>query len=111
MEGHVLVESTSLALMDELDNQNIIAQCVISLGDIDKGIADADATKARGISLKYGEEELNADVVSLIHNAGYGLIVWVINEPQDIVDVWNSKPDYIQTDNADFKNYIPTRKK
>lgn len=110
MEHKVLVESSSLAIMDELDNQDIIGQCVISLGDIDKGIADANATKARGISLKYGEEELNADVVSLIHNIGYGLIVWVINEPEDIVDVWNSKPDFIQTDNADFKDYIPTPK-
>ncbi|MCF6356935.1 MAG: glycerophosphodiester phosphodiesterase [Draconibacterium sp.] len=106
-EGKVLVESSSLAFMNELDNQDIIGQCVISLGDIDKGIADATATDARGISLKYGEEELDADVVSLIHKKGYGLIVWVINEPEDIVDVWNSKPDFIQTDNADFMKYIP----
>ncbi len=106
-EGKVLVESSSLAFMNELDNQDIIGQCVISLGDIDKGIADATATDARGISLKYGEEELDADVVSLIHKKGYGLIVWVINEPEDIVDVWNSKPDFIQTDNTDFMKYIP----
>jgi DNA-binding NtrC family response regulator len=44
------------------------------------------------------------------HKKGYGLIVWVINEPDDIVDVWNSKPDFIETDNADFKKYIPTSK-
>ena len=107
MEDKVLVESSSLAFMDELDNQDLVGQCVISLGDIDEGIANATATKARGISLKYGVEELNADVVSLIHNLGYGLIVWVINEPEDIADVWNSKPDFIETDNADFKKYIP----
>jgi len=110
MYNKVLVESSSLAFMEELSTQKSIGQCVISLGDIDKGIADATATKARGISLKYGQEELNADVVSLIHKKGYGLIVWVINEPDDIVDVWNSKPDFIETDNADFKKYIPTSK-
>ncbi len=110
MENKVLVESSSLAFMNELDNQDIVGQCVISLGDIDEGIANAAATKARGISLKYGVEELNGEVVSLIHKKGYGLIVWLINEPEDIVHVWNSKPDFIQTDNADFKNYIPTPK-
>ncbi len=110
MENKVLVESSSLAFLDQLSNQKGIGQCVISMGDIDKGIADAGATKAKGISLKYGKEELNADVVSLIHKKGYGLIVWVINEPGDIIDVWNSKPDFIETDNADFKNYIPSPK-
>ncbi len=108
MEKRVLVETSSLAFLDELENQDIIGQCVISLGDIDEGIANATATKARGISLKYGEEELNADVVSLIHKKGYGLVVWVINEPDEIVKVWYSKPDFIQTDNADFKKYIPS---
>ncbi len=105
---HVLVESNSLAFMEELDNQKLVGQCVISLGDIDQGLADARATNARGISLKYGIEELNAEVVSLIHKKGYGLVVWVINEPNDIEDVWRAHPDFIQTDNADFKEYIPT---
>ncbi len=110
MEGHVLIESTSLAFMDELENQDLVAQCVISLGDIDKGIADAGVTKARGISQKYSVEDIDAEVVSLIHNIGYGLVVWVINEPEDIVEAWNSKPDFIETDNADFKDYIPAPK-
>jgi len=63
-----LVESTSLAFMDEMDNKDLVAQCVINLGDIDKGIADAGTTNARGISLKYEVEELDAEIVSLIHN-------------------------------------------
>jgi glycerophosphoryl diester phosphodiesterase len=104
---HVLVESNSLAFMEELDNQALVGQCVISLGDIDQGIANARGTNARGISLKYGVQDLNNEVVSLIHKKGYGLVVWVINEPKDIEDVWRAHPDFIQTDNADFKNYIP----
>jgi glycerophosphoryl diester phosphodiesterase len=106
MQGKVLVESSSLEFLTELDNQSYVGQCVISLGDVDEGLANAAAIKARGISLEYGVEEINADVVSLIHNKGYGLIVWVVNEPEDIKSVWDSKPDFIQTDNADFKDYI-----
>ena len=108
MEHKVLVESSSLAFLEELDNQNSVAQCVITVsGDVDEGLANASATKARGISLKYGIEEFNADVVSMIHNKGYGIMVWYINTPEQIVAAWNSHPDFIQTDSSNFKNYIP----
>jgi glycerophosphoryl diester phosphodiesterase len=106
MQGKVLVESSSLEFLTELDNQSYVGQCVISLGDVDEGLANAAATKARGISLEFGMEEINADVVTLIHNKGYGLVVWVVNEPEDIKSIWDSQPDFIQTDNADFKDYI-----
>jgi len=51
-------------------------------------------------------EEVNADVVSLIHNKGYGLILWVVNDSADINDAWAAKPDFIETDVADFRDYI-----
>jgi glycerophosphoryl diester phosphodiesterase len=105
MHNKVLVESSSLEFLTELDNQSSVGQCVISLGDVDEGIANAQATKAKGISLEYGVEEVNADVVNLIHNKGYGLILWVVNEPADIKAAWDSKPDFIETDKADFKDY------
>jgi glycerophosphoryl diester phosphodiesterase len=106
MNPRVLVESSSVEFLQELDNQSTIGQCVISLGDVDEGIANAAAIKARGISLEYGVEEVNTDVVNLIHNKGYGLILWIINEPDDIKASWDSKPDFIETDKADFKDYI-----
>lgn len=110
MERKVLVESSSLGFMDEMKNQNSVGQCVISLGDVDKGLADAKVTKARGISLKYGIEEVNAEVIDLIHRKGYGIMLWSINDPADIVSTWNSHPDFIQTDNAKFKDYVPIPK-
>ena len=110
MEYRVLVESNSIAFLSVLKDQDVVGQCVICMGDIDKGMADANYTGARGISLKYGKEELNADVVSLIHRTGYGLVVWVINEPTDIDAAWRAHPDFIQTDNPDFKKYIPKEK-
>jgi len=106
MQGKVLVESNSLEFLSELDDQEDVGQCVVELGDVDKGLANAAATKARGISLEYGVEEVNSEVVSLIHNKGYGLILWVVNEPEDIQKAWDSQPDFIQTDNASFKDYI-----
>jgi glycerophosphoryl diester phosphodiesterase len=106
MQKKVLVESNSIEFLQELEDQSSVSQCVVSLGDVDEGIANAAYVKARGISLEYGVEEVNADVVSLVHNKGYGLILWVVNEPEDITAAWNSKPDFIETDNADFKSYI-----
>jgi glycerophosphoryl diester phosphodiesterase len=106
MQNKVLVESNSIEFLKELDNQSSVGQCVISLGDVDEGLANAAATKAKGISLEYGVEEVNADVVSLIHTKGYGLILWTVNEPDDISTAWKSKPDFIETDNPQFKDYI-----
>jgi len=106
MQDKVLVESNSVEFLQELDDQTLVGQCVVSLGDVDEGIANASLVKARGISLEYGVEEVNADVVNLVHNKGYGLILWVVNEPEDIAAAWNSRPDFIETDNADFKSYI-----
>lgn len=106
MEGKVLVGSESVEFLKELENQTSVGQCIISLGDLDKGLANAALLKTRGIYLKYGEEEINADVVSLVHRKGYIFLVWVVNEPDDIVSVWNAKPDFIETDNPLFKNYI-----
>jgi glycerophosphoryl diester phosphodiesterase len=106
MQNKVLVESSSIEFLQELDNQSIVGQCVISLGDVDEGIANAAATKAKGISLEYGVETVDAEVVDLIHKKGYGLILWVVNEPDDIVAAWNSNPDFIETDVAGFKDYI-----
>jgi glycerophosphoryl diester phosphodiesterase len=106
MNPRVLVESNSVEFLQKLDNQSLVGQCVISLGDVDEGIANATAIKARGISLEYGVEEVNTDVVNLIHKKGYGLILWVINDPADIKAAWDSKPDFIETDVADFKDYI-----
>jgi len=94
--------------LQEFEEQSSVGQCVITVsGDIDEGLANAYATQSRGISLKYGIEPFNGDVINLIHNKGYGIMVWYINEPTDIELVWNAQPDFIQTDNEDFKKYIP----
>jgi glycerophosphoryl diester phosphodiesterase len=110
MQKKVLVESNSVEFMQVMDDQTGIGQCIISLGDVDEGLANAAATRARGISLKYGVEEINSDVVELIHSKGYGLVLWTINEPDDIIDSWNSKPDFIETDNSDFKDIVSNMK-
>jgi len=108
MENKVIVESSSPEFLEELDNQAIIGNFIITVsGDVDEAIANAGITKARGISLKYGVEEYNSEVVSLIHKKGYAIMIWYINTPEDINAVWNTGTDFIQTDNPDFKKYIP----
>jgi glycerophosphoryl diester phosphodiesterase len=110
MENKVLVESSSPEFLKELENQSAVGQCFIEFGDVDEGLANAAAIKARGISLEYGIEEINADVVSLIHNKGYGVILWTINDSVDIQATWAAKPDFIETDVANFYDYISKKK-
>lgn len=108
LDYHVLIESSSLAFLQTIENQNVIGQCVIDVsGDIDEAIANARYTNARGISLKYGIETFNAEVADLIHKKGYGIMLWYINKPEDIQNAWTAQPDFVQTDNPDFKMYIP----
>ena len=106
MHKKVLVESSSVEFLQELDDQSSVGQCYISFGDVDKGLANAAATKARGLSLEYGVEPVDEEVVDLVHSKGYGLILWIINDPADIKAAWAAKPDFIETDIADFMDYI-----
>ena len=106
MHKKVLVESSSVEFLQELDDQSSVGQCYISFGDVDKGLANAAATKARGLSLEYGVEPVDEEVVDLVHSKGYGLILWIINDPADIKAAWAALPDFIETDIADFMDYI-----
>ena len=110
MEKKVLVESGSVEFLQEMDNQSSVGQCYIEHNDLDEGIANAAYTKARGVSINYLAGALNTDVVSFVHNEGYGLIVWTVNEPEAIRSIWESHPDFIETDNPDFKDYIDQTK-
>lgn len=107
MENKVLLESKSGALFKELENQSSINHCYISFGDLDLDLRNTANANARGISLNYGrDEEITADVVSLIHKKGFGVILWCINDPVDIEAAWITNPDFIQTDNPHFRNFI-----
>jgi glycerophosphoryl diester phosphodiesterase len=109
LEGHVFAESSSVEFLTEISEENApVGQGLIALDDLDQALLDAYNVKARAISFDYyGGEVLTEESVSLVHRKGFGLFVWVINEPAEIPKVWAMKPDIIQTDNPDFKNYIP----
>jgi glycerophosphoryl diester phosphodiesterase len=108
LEGHVIAESDSPNFLTEISDLNApVCQSLITLEDLDQGLSDAYKLKARAISFKFAaEEQLTEGSVSLVHQKGFGLIVWVVNEPEDIANVWAMKPDFIETDNPDFKQYI-----
>ena len=109
MEGKVVAGSSSLDFLRKLKNQTSVIQCYVSFGNLEEGLENAAYVKARGIYLKYGKEEINADLVSLIHRKGYLLGVWVVNDPDDIQSVWDAQPDFIETDNTGFKNNITVK--
>lgn len=107
LEGHVLAESSSPNFMQEIsEDQAPVGQAWVVLDDLDQGLTDAYKLKARAISFKFGGgEALTEGAVDLVHKKGFAFIVWVINEPADITAVWAMHPDFIQTDNPDFKKY------
>jgi glycerophosphoryl diester phosphodiesterase len=109
LEGRVLAESNSVNFLYEISaDQAPVCQALIVLDDLDQGLSDAYKLKARALSYKFAASEpLTAGSVDLVHRKGFGIIVWVVNEPADIANVWNMKPDFIQTDNPDFKSFIP----
>ena len=45
-----------------------------------------------------------------LKSKGYGLEVWTLNEPDDLIDTWNFRPDFIETDNSDFKDIANNKK-
>jgi len=108
LEGHVLAESDSPAFLEQIsEDQAPVCQALITLEDLDQGLTDAHKVKARAISYKFAaEEQLTEGSVSLVHQKGFGMIIWVVNEPADVANVWAMKPDFIETDNPDFKLYI-----
>lgn len=109
LEGHVIAESNSLNFLEEISMENApLCQALVVLEDLDQGLTDAYRLKARALSYKFAaEEKLTASSIELVHNKGFAMIVWVVNEPADIASVWVMKPDIIETDNPDFKKYIP----
>lgn len=109
LEGQVIAESSSISFLERISDQNSpVGQALIVLEDLDKGLADAYELKARALSYNWdAEEPITNESVELIHRKGFGAILWVVNTPDDIASAWRMKPDVIQTDNPDFKSYIP----
>lgn len=109
LEGHVIAESNSVNFLEQISIENApLCQALVVLEDLDQGLTDAYRLKARALSYKFAaEEKLTAGSIDLVHNKGFAMIVWVVNEPTDIASVWAMKPDIIETDNPDFKKYIP----
>ena len=106
MRNRVLVESSSINFLDEISGKEGVGQFYINLEDIDKGIANAKATDARGISQKFEAEEYDNSTVEFIRNNGLGTLIWIVNDSTDIRAVWETAPDFIQTDNPYFLNIV-----
>lgn len=109
LQGGVLAESSSINFLERISEENApVGQALIVLEDLDQGLSDAYKLKARAISYSWeAEEQLTVESVELIHQKGFGAIIWVVNEPADIAEAWRMKPDVIETDNPEFRKYIP----
>ena len=110
MDGKVAVETEQRAFLERIvDRRAPVYGFVNALDDIDGPLGAASNLGATGISFKFDQttEPLDASVVAGIHGVGFRIIVWTVNTPEDIAAVWPMLPDVIETDNPDFRKYVP----
>ncbi|MGC4000180.1 MAG: glycerophosphodiester phosphodiesterase family protein [Anaeromyxobacter sp.] len=109
LDGRVLAETSQLNFLDGVvDKRTPLYSFVVSLGDVDAPLGAAHERGATGISFKYapGSERMDASVVAGIHGTGKRVILWTINEDQDLLDTWAAAPDVIETDRPDFFDVV-----
>jgi len=110
LDGKVAVESSQRTFLERIAaNGAPVFSFVVALDDIDGPLSAAANLGATGISFKYenGVEPLDASAVAGIHGVGKRIIVWTVNDADDIAAVWPMLPDVVETDNADFMSFVP----
>lgn len=114
MGGRVLAETSQLAFLDQLVGRGApVDTFVVSLGDVDGPLGAASRQGATGISFKFdpASEPMDASVVAGIHQKGFRIILWTVNEdpPGNVAAAWAAAPDVIETDETDFFQLVPGR--
>lgn len=111
LQGHVLVESSSNYFLKKLNNPEFgIQTYYFCLGDFDKGVTEAISDGFTGISFKINSyDELNEQLINLLHSSGLKIQAFYANEPKDIINMLSFGVDYLQTDNLDFYTIVESQ--
>ncbi len=109
LHKNILVESEVATFLNYLrkKSDNKIACYLTTLGDFERGMLLALKEGYSGISFKYNFDEIiTIDHVNLLHKKGLKIQLWTLNNEEEMVNAYSLNPDYIQTDNIFYANYL-----
>jgi len=110
MPYRMLAETSQLSFLDEVKGRGTpLYTFIVSLGDVDGPLGAASRQGATGISFKWAStsEPIDASVTAGIHQKGFRIILWTINDTADIAAAWAAAPDVIETDEPTFFQHVP----
>lgn len=108
MEGNVLVESANKKFLNTLTElSSEINLYFLAWGEYDYGLSVAIDNDLAGISFDFNRGyEITSDHVDLAHRKGVKMMLWVINDAENMNQIYDMNPDFIQTDSLTFYDYI-----
>ncbi|MBN1182887.1 MAG: glycerophosphodiester phosphodiesterase [Bacteroidales bacterium] len=99
LRGRVMVESGVTTFLNYVKRHSDDVDCyLVVLGDFERGMLLSLEAGYEGISFKFKfDEEITADHVKLIHKKGLKIMLWAVDDKQEIMDEAISiSPDFIQ---------------
>ena len=109
IQKNILVESEVATFLNYLrkKSNNKIACYLTTLGDFERGMLLALKEGYSGISFKYNFDEIiTAEHIQLLHKKGVKIQLWTIDAPDEINTALSLNPDYIQTDNIEYVEFL-----
>jgi glycerophosphoryl diester phosphodiesterase len=107
LEDRVMVESENGDFLYYImKNCDFIETYLTSFGDFELGVSRALDAGFSGISFAYKvKEPISRAQIDLIHRKGLKIQLWTVNDSIDITEAISINPDYIQTDNLEYKTH------
>lgn len=105
---HLMVESETADFLNYLKENSSGIECYLTtMGDFERGMGVTLNRKLDGISFKYNYKEvISANHVRMLHKKGIKIQTWTIDSEEDLKLVHSFSPDFIQTDNIDYKKSV-----
>lgn len=108
MEENILVESGNkkfLRTLRELSSD--LKLYFLAWDEYDYGLTVAIENDLTGISFDFNRGyEITFEHIELAHRKGVQMMLWVINDTLNMRNVYDMSPDFIQTDDLDYYDYL-----
>ena len=108
LQGRVIVESDVATFLNYIKRRSDdIFLYLVVLGDFERGMLLSLEAGYDGISFKYKfDKEVTAEHVQLIHKKGLKIMLWAVDDDQDVInEALSISPDFIQINDLRFADY------
>jgi glycerophosphoryl diester phosphodiesterase len=104
LQHKVMVESETGDFLYYVKTHSSFIETYLSTnGDFELGVSRALNAGFSGVSFKYKYlETITKEHIDLIHKKGLKIQLWTLNDSIDMAEALALKPDFIQTDNAEY---------